>query len=69
MRSWKDQALKSVDGSGNSRIMKFFNIETKNVANSSFQVFYLYEKDKKAYPFLSNKQFLENLKETFVFSE
>ena len=59
-----------MDGSGNSRIRKFFNIETKNVANSSFQVFYLYENDKKAcIPFLSNKQFLENLKETFVFPE
>ena len=51
MRSWKDQAFKSVDGSGNSRIRKFFKEETKNVANSTFQLFYLYEKDKKAYLF------------------
>ena len=46
MRSWKDQAFKSMDGFGNSRISKFFKVETKNVANSSFQLFYLYEKDK-----------------------
>ena len=45
------EAFKSVDGSGNSRIRKFFKVETKNVANSSFQLFYLYEKDKKAYLF------------------
>ena len=52
--SWKDQAFKSVDGSGNSRIRKFFKVETKNMANSSFQLLSLGERQKNI-PFLSNK--------------
>ena len=34
----KTRLLKAVGGSGNSRIRKFFKVETKNVANSSFQL-------------------------------